>query len=91
MSSLGPIRMGACPQEGMRLVFFHTRGLCSPLILLFRTDPKQWGRWGVSCSKGSEVCLSFGSGITMLVRLKLNLQGLIMLFFFLSLLHKSYK
>lgn len=92
MFSLGPTRADACPQEGMRLVFFHTRGLCSPLILLFRTEPKQWGRWAVSCSRGSEVCLSFGSGSATVVRLKLNLQGLSMQgFFFLSLLRKSYK
>lgn len=60
-----------------------TRGLCSPLILLFRTEPRQWGRWELVAPEGlSGVCLSFGRATTILVRLKLNLQGLLMQGFF---------
>lgn len=67
-----------------------TWGVCSPILILFRIEPKQWCRWRPSCSKGSEVYLSLGSDITVLVRLKLNHWGLSVQFF-LSLLHKPYK
>lgn len=86
----GPTRTDVCPQGGMRLVFFHEWGLCSPIILLFRTEPKQWGRGIVSCSKGSAGYLWIGSGVSVFVRWKLNHYGLSVKFF-LSLSHKPYK